>query len=172
MRMIEATKICLGKYVTFSGRASRPEYWWFVLLAFLVTLVLSVIDAFLFGTDPETGESTPILSSIFQLAIFLPALSAGWRRMHDSGRPGWYLLVPTGISALFILAIFFGIFAFGFAETHGADEDALRGAATLMGGAALIVFLVVQLALLVLLIWWLTRPSDEAANAFGPRPTF
>lgn len=171
MNIVEATKICLGKYATFSGRASRPEYWWFALFVFSGSILLAIIDALLFGSDPETGQTNTLLTSVFQLAMFLPALGAGWRRMHDSGRPGWYLLVPMGISVLFLISLFFGIFAFGYAESHGADPDALRGSATLLGVVGMIAYGLAQLVLLVLMIWWLTRPSDEATNAYGPGPT-
>ncbi|MEM1198382.1 MAG: DUF805 domain-containing protein [Pseudomonadota bacterium] len=162
----------MSKYVTFSGRANRPEYWWFVLFVFLGTFVLAIIDTVIFGSDPETGETNTLLSNVFQIAMFLPALSAGFRRLHDSGRPGWYLLIPTGLSILFMLAMFFGVFAFGFAESHGADPEELRGSATVLGIAGLIVFGLAQLAMVALMIWWLTRPSDEGTNAYGPIPTF
>ncbi len=113
-----------------------------------------------------------LLANVFPVAMFLAALSAGFRRLHDSGRPGWYLLVHSGLSICFVLAMVFGVFAFGYAENHGADSEALRGSATVLGIAGLIVFGLAQLVQLALMIWWLTRPSDEAANACGPRPTF
>ncbi len=172
MKMIEATKMCLGKYAKFSGRASRPEYWWFVLFVILGSILMTIIDAAVFGTDPETGEVNTILAPVFHIAIFLPGLAAGWRRMHDSGRPGWYILVPMAVSTLFAVSLFIGVFVFGFAENHGVDLDALRGSATVLTIAGLVVFGLVQLALLGLMIWWLTRPSDDGINDYGPRPSF
>ena len=56
MRFMDAVKKCLGNYVTFSGRAQRAEYWWFVLFVVLVSIVTAIFDSFLFGVDPETGE--------------------------------------------------------------------------------------------------------------------
>lgn len=172
MRMIEAVKACLRNYAKFSGRASRPEYWWFVLFVFAASIVLAVVDSAVFGLDPETGQVNTLLTNVFQVAMFLPALGAGWRRMHDSGRPGWYLLLPMGVSILFTVALVFGVVVFGFAESQGADADGLLGPATALGVTGLIAFAVVQLAILVLVIWWLTRPSDEAENAYGPPSTF
>nr|WP_244598285.1 DUF805 domain-containing protein [Pseudohoeflea suaedae] len=75
------------KYATFSGRARRPEYWWFVLFTFVTSLVFSVLDAMLFGMDVEP------LSTIFSLAILIPSLAVGARRLHDVGRTGWWLLL-------------------------------------------------------------------------------
>lgn len=171
MGFIEAVKTCFSKYFTFSGRAARPEYWWFVLFVVVISFVLSFVDAAIFGVDPETEEPTTVLTGLFQLAIFFPALAVGWRRLHDSGRPGWYVLIPMLVSLIFMIGTFFGIFAFGIAETEVSDPEALRAPAALLGGAGVLVFAAVQLLMLVLIIWWMTRPSDPGPNEYGPQPT-
>ena len=168
MGFVDATKTCLSKYATFSGRAVRSEYWWFFLFVVLASMVLAVVDMILFGTDPETGESPTILSGLFQIAMFLPLLAAGWRRLHDTGRPGWYLLLPMLVSIVFMISVFSGIMVFGLAETHMADPDMLRGPAAMLSGAGMLIFSIVQTALAILMIWWLTRPSDNGSNAYGP----
>jgi len=170
MGFVEAVRTCFSKYFTFSGRAARPEYWWFVLFVVGISIVLSFVDALIFGVDPETDEPSSVLTGLFQLAIFIPGLAVGWRRLHDSGRPGWYLLLPMLASLAFVISMFFGVFAFGVAETELANPDNLIAPAALLGGAGFLVFLVVQLVLLVLMIWWMTRPSDPGPNEYGPQP--
>lgn len=75
----------LQNYATFSGRARRSEYWYFLLFNIIVSIILSVIG---------TTMKTTILSNIYALAVFLPGLAVGVRRMHDVGKSGWYLLIP------------------------------------------------------------------------------
>lgn len=106
MGFTQSVKTCLSKYVVFSGRARRSEYWWFVLFVVLVNIGLAVLGAVFFGTDPETGQGSNLLNSVFQLAILLPLLAAGWRRLHDTGRPGWYLLLPLAFRAPLFLTVF------------------------------------------------------------------
>ena len=162
-----AIRTCLSNYVTFSGRARRPEYWWFLLFVSLLILVFSFIDAAVFGPNPEIGEPRRILASVVQLATFLPLLAVGWRRMHDSGRPGWYLLLPMVVSSAFMLLMLTGVLAFAGLEQVTSDSDAVSGAALALGLTGVLVAVVVQLVLAVLIIWWLTRPSDPAANMYG-----
>jgi len=81
----ESIHKCLTKYAEFNGRASRSEFWWFALFIVLCTSAFTLIN--------ET------LASIFLLAVLLPLLSVGSRRLHDSGKSAWwqlFLLVPVG----------------------------------------------------------------------------
>ncbi|MEZ5864532.1 MAG: DUF805 domain-containing protein [Geminicoccaceae bacterium] len=167
MGFAQAVRTCLGKYVTFSGRAGRPEYWWFILFVMLGVLVLSLIDGFVFGS--EAGSLSP-LTSLFQLLTFLPVLAAAWRRLHDSGKPGWYVLLPMAVSLMFSLAMLSGVTAFGVVEAEGVPADQLGGPASLLGLGGFALFSIIELVLLVLMIWWLTRPSDPGPNAYGPPP--
>ena len=75
-------KTCFQKYATFTGVASRPEYWWFILFYYLVY----ILSAILF--------KSPALTLLWWVGTLLPMLSAGVRRLHDSGRSGWWLLLP------------------------------------------------------------------------------
>lgn len=79
MSFIDAVKACFTKYFDFSGRAKRPEYWWFFLFCFLVSLLLGYV-----------GE---MIAMLFSLATFLPSLAVGARRLHDTNRSGWWLLL-------------------------------------------------------------------------------
>ena len=81
----------LKKYAVFSGRARRKEYWFFVLFNVIISFVLTVIDAATGTYDETVGAG--ILSGIYLLAIFIPSLAVAVRRLHDTGRSGWWLLV-------------------------------------------------------------------------------
>lgn len=92
MTFPDAVRTCLGKYATFSGRAKRPEYWWFVLFYFVAAAVLNVIDNALgLGTGPERQGG--LLSYVFALGMLIPLLAALVRRLHDTGRSGWWALI-------------------------------------------------------------------------------
>ena len=81
----------LKQYAVFSGRASRQEYWMFFLFNFIFAFVLELISGLL-SSAVKTDQS--VLSTIYQLAVFLPSLAVGVRRMHDTGHSGWWLLLP------------------------------------------------------------------------------
>jgi len=83
--MGNAISTCLSKYATFSGRASRSEYWFFVLFTLLVGLVAGVISG-ITGSD--------VLGYAIQIAFWLPGLAVSIRRMHDVDKSGWFILVP------------------------------------------------------------------------------
>jgi len=75
----ESIKLCFQKYADFNGRAKRPEYWWFALFCFVVSMALGVI-----------GDS---ISLAFSLVTLLPSLAAGTRRLHDLNKSGWLQLL-------------------------------------------------------------------------------
>ena len=75
----------LKKYAVFSGRARRKEYWYFFLFNAIFSFVLGLIDN-LVGTYN-------VLSGLYSLAVLLPSLGVSIRRLHDTGRSGWWLLI-------------------------------------------------------------------------------
>jgi uncharacterized membrane protein YhaH (DUF805 family) len=90
----------LQKYAVFSGRARRAEYWIF-------TLVNLIISAVLYGIDSALGMGG-ILSGVYGLAVLIPGLAVGARRLHDTNRSGWWLLIGIiPIIGAVILIIFF-----------------------------------------------------------------
>jgi uncharacterized membrane protein YhaH (DUF805 family) len=81
----------LKKYADFSGRARRKEYWFFVLFYVIILVVLMVIDGFV-GTQIG-GAGFGILTCLYALAMLIPALAVTVRRLHDTGRSGWWILI-------------------------------------------------------------------------------
>ena len=89
--MDSVRSVLIINYSNFSGRASRSEFWWFYLVTGILGFVTGLIDLVLFGselTDPNW------FTWILQVAIFLPFLAVGVRRIHDHGKSGWFILVP------------------------------------------------------------------------------
>ncbi len=110
----ESIKTCFSKYVTFSGRAQRSEFWWWVLFVFAANIVLTWLDIALFGTTETAPGSisgstdTPILSGIFGLATLLPGISVAVRRLHDTDRTGWwYWIVLVPLVGFILLIVWF-----------------------------------------------------------------
>ena len=135
----EAISVCLGKYVTFSGRASRSEYWFFYLFSLIIGVVATIFQ----------GGQEGLISGLATLALLLPSWAVTVRRLHDTNRSGWWLGAP--ILSLFVAVaaplVFFGI-------TPGA------GALTIIAGLA---FFAWAIALLV----FLCTKGDPGPNRFG-----
>ncbi|HYJ26876.1 MAG TPA: DUF805 domain-containing protein [Nocardioides sp.] len=92
MDFMTAVRTCLSKYVGFSGRARRSEYWYFALFSFLVSLATSIIDAII-GTDYDGATTGGLINTVAGLALFLPSLAVAVRRLHDTDRSGWWILI-------------------------------------------------------------------------------
>jgi uncharacterized membrane protein YhaH (DUF805 family) len=81
----------LKKYTEFTGRARRKEYWFFVLFNIIISAVLGVVDYFTGTYSAAYGMG--LLGCIYVLAVLLPAIAVSIRRLHDTGRSGWWLLL-------------------------------------------------------------------------------
>jgi uncharacterized membrane protein YhaH (DUF805 family) len=104
MSFPDSVKICFSKYADFNGRARRSEYWWWILFTVLVGIVASIIDAIL-GTG--NGSGSGLIQSIANLALLLPSLAVGARRLHDTDRSAWWLLLWLAICVGWIVLIIF-----------------------------------------------------------------
>jgi uncharacterized membrane protein YhaH (DUF805 family) len=90
VNLIDATKSGFRNYAKFSGRARRSEFWFWLLFSFLVGVVASIVDNAL-GLTTSNGSGP--FQGLFGLALLVPSLAVGWRRMHDTGKNGaLYLL--------------------------------------------------------------------------------
>ncbi len=89
----------LKKYAVFGGRARRMEYWYFMLFNIIIAAALSWIDNLV---------GTYVLSGLYSLAVLLPEIGVGVRRLHDTGRSGWWLLIGLiPLIGTIILIIYF-----------------------------------------------------------------
>jgi uncharacterized membrane protein YhaH (DUF805 family) len=81
----------LKKYAVFEGRAGRKEYWFFILFNILISMALGYVDWLTGNINPETGLG--ILSGIYALGVMIPGMAVSVRRLHDTDRSGWWLLI-------------------------------------------------------------------------------
>jgi len=96
----------LRKYADFRDRARRAEYWWFYLFVIIAFTVASIIDSLL-GFGGSVGPYG-ILSALLGLAMLIPSLAAGVRRLHDTDRSGWWLLMALiPLIGLLVLLVFY-----------------------------------------------------------------
>lgn len=113
----------LRQYVDFTGRARRKEYWMFTLVNVIISLVLAIIDNLL---------TIGLLGLLYSLAVLLPSLGAGVRRLHDTGRSGWWLLI--GIIPLIgwiVLIVFLATDGERQPNAYGPDPKAVPGEAAI-----------------------------------------
>lgn len=96
-------KVVRDNYVNFSGRAQRKEYWMFVLFNVLIIIALQIIETMVGLNVGDTG----IISTLYALAVVLPSLAVGVRRLHDTGKSGWWILLSLiPILGAIVLIIF------------------------------------------------------------------
>ena len=102
-----------NKYIEFSGRASRSEFWWFALFSAIMGVVTSILDLAL-GTIAA-------INLLFSLAVLLPTLAVSVRRLHDTDRSGWWLLLTLIPIVGWLVLLYFYV-------QKGTDGDNRHGA--------------------------------------------
>ena len=117
MNFQTSIKTCFTKYATFSGRASRSEFWFFCLFCFLGGIVGMIIDTMMLGYPAE--ETGPI-NLIFNVVVFLPGLAAGARRLHDIDRSGWWQLIYFTVIGIILLIVWFATIGSSKKNIHGS----------------------------------------------------
>lgn len=98
----------LKKYAEFSGRARRKEYWMFALFNLIIFVALMIFSAVIASMDESLGMIGSLLILVYSLAILLPGLAVAVRRLHDTGRSGWWFLiafVPFGGIVLLVFTV-------------------------------------------------------------------
>ncbi|MFI6254892.1 DUF805 domain-containing protein [Micromonospora zamorensis] len=116
MSFIAAVKSVFSQYVGFTGRARRSEYWWFVLFTVIVSIVAAILDSAL-GLTFENG-TTGFIGLVVNLALLLPTLAVAVRRLHDTDRTGWWVLIGlVPLVGAIVLIVFFVS-----DSTHGANR--------------------------------------------------
>ncbi|RSY88728.1 DUF805 domain-containing protein [Sphingomonas koreensis] len=163
------------RYFDFKGRSRRKEYWMYTLFVVIVSFVLAFLDSMLGLGGSATGDadltgtsvgasgamSGGLLSNIFSLATIIPSLAVGVRRLHDTDRSGWWILLPLG--PILIGAVLMGaslMTAMSGGGSAGFSGIALFGMIMLLGG----------LACAILLLVWYCTPGTAGPNRFGEDP--
>ncbi len=157
----------LKRYAEFSGRSRRMEYWMFFLFQILVSMALMILlfsvgGAALFsGGDPTAlaaaGGGFMLvmgLYMLFSLAMFIPSIAVGVRRLHDTNRSGWWLLAPLAPYVLMFVAV---------GMSASSPDSAAGGVLAMIGGLGVLV-------LGITLIVFLLLDGTRGPNRFGPDP--
>jgi uncharacterized membrane protein YhaH (DUF805 family) len=98
MNFQDAIKSGFKNYVTFSGRALRSEFWYWMLFCLILGIVTSILDGAVF---PDSDLSP--ISTIFSVGTFLPSIAVAARRLHDIDRTGWWQLIGFTIIGIIVL---------------------------------------------------------------------
>ena len=141
----------LRKYATFTGRARRKEFWWFVLLTWLISLSAA-------GVDHLLGLKIGVVGLACLLGMLLPQTAVTVRRLHDTNRSGWWLLLPL-VPAL--PAMIFII------RSAAEKQIGQPSAVTIIG---IVVSTIAYWAVAILLVFWFCRRGTIGENRFGPDP--
>lgn len=187
MTFKEAVSACMSKYATLSGRARRSEYWWFSLFILLLTsfpvIALSIVNLVQGGSltvDPEKLSSTPdVVVTIFEvmlalvcLLFLLPSIAVQVRRLHDTGRSGWWLVwsllsrIPYEITSVFVLGG-------SYAESRNVITNLVHGfQASPVGGSLLLLFSLLSWGMSIVILVFMLQDSDKGENRFGPSPKY
>ncbi len=167
---VQAVKICLKKFFDFTGRARRSEYWWFVLFVMIVSMVFNFIGA--------VFPMVNILGLIVGLLLSIAQLAALTRRLHDTGRSGWWVLVY----GLFMLVTYGALVAIlapvagelmaegdhmALAELMAnAFMDSPIAAAVMICGALATAFMA------IITLIFAVKDSQWTENKYGPSPKY
>ena len=158
MDFITAIKTCFSKYADFTGRARRSEFWFWYLFTVLVSMFSSWIP----------------FASLVTLALVIPTLAASVRRLHDTGRSGWWLLlsiIPSIIWFIILIALLgYAIFTI----ITAGDYDPNLLANNLVANIGLCVTYILSLIVtfvcqIILIVWW-AKDSTPGANEYGENP--
>lgn len=174
MGPVQTITTCLRKSFTFSGRASRSEFWWFVLSINLLIPIAGLVDYWLFGTGRylfmyQEGNfqfeifTDGVFTLIFPVLSLISILTAAARRLHDNGRSGHWLFLPLLLLLLLFMITPVMLALFGQAQ----------GQATIMTGfpALIVTYLALSIFLgLIAILFWLASPSQPGPNRYGPNP--
>jgi uncharacterized membrane protein YhaH (DUF805 family) len=102
--------VVLERYAKFDGRAGRPEFWWYALAGFIISIVLNLFA--------QISDVLIILPLLYGLAVLIPGIAVGIRRLHDTGKSGWFLLIGLiPCVGPIILIVFFAT-----AGTRGSNQ--------------------------------------------------
>ena len=165
MDFLTAVKTCFRKYFDFTGRARRSEYWYFILLIAVGSIVLGIVDLLLFSSARAAedgsltitldffkigydGDFNEPLSDTFGILTLVPLVSAGVRRLHDIGKSGWFLAVPF-LPSLLLWPFSLGLNVPGFVT---------------------VLFIISSFLLSIVVLIMLAHDDGPGDNEFGPSP--
>lgn len=156
---ITAIKMFFANYANFKGRSTRAEYWWVILFMILVSCVLSMFG--IFGT---------CLNWVFSLACLIPSLAIGTRRLHDTSKSGWWLVIFYVIMIACVVWIVTVLAQNAPGLLSGdvsAAEELAKNAQSIFAN-----LIFPYILLFIFVIWWIVLMCIKSApdNQYGPNP--
>lgn len=118
MEFGEAIRTCFQKFATFSGRASRSEFWYFQLFGLVTSIVAEILDQALFSSS---GAFSGPLGWIATVVFIVPSIAVGSRRLHDSEKTGWLQLIGLTVVGLIPLIVWWASRGTRGENRYGAD---------------------------------------------------
>jgi len=157
---IDWAKRPIQKYADFTGRAPRAEFWWFFLALVIAFIVAGIVESIL-GINHMIMFAYGPLRALLWLATIVPCLAVGVRRLHDTNRTGWWIVLPI---VPYCLAFVLG----GAAMMGGA---AMGSGVGVMAGAGLAsIFLLIGAICAILVLVFYCLPGTPGDNRYGPNP--
>ncbi|MFT4038553.1 MAG: DUF805 domain-containing protein [Thermomicrobiales bacterium] len=156
MGFTDAVRSGFNNYANFNGRALRSEYWWWAVFGWIAGVIARALDSALhlnFATDATTGQGSGVLSLIVSLALLIPGLAVAVRRLHDTDRSGWWLLLGIIPFLAWIVLIIGALVA------SSTNSDNI--------GGWLALGLVPLICWIVLLVWFASK-GTPGPNRYGP----
>jgi uncharacterized membrane protein YhaH (DUF805 family) len=155
-----AKRPIIEKYADFSGRAPRAEYWWYFLALVVAFVVVSIVESIVGLKGMILGLYGP-LTVLLWGATIVPGIAVGVRRLHDTGRSGWWILLP--------IIPYFLAFVLGGAAMMGAAAGG--SSAGMMAGAGIAgIFLILGAICAIILLVFMVLPGTPGENRYGVNP--
>jgi uncharacterized membrane protein YhaH (DUF805 family) len=155
-----AKRPIIEKYADFSGRAPRAEYWWYFLALVVAFVVVSIVESIVGLKGMILGLYGP-LTVLLWAATIVPGIAVGVRRLHDTGRSGWWILLP--------IIPYFLAFVLGGAAMMGAAAGG--SSAGMMAGAGIAgIFLILGAICAIILLVFMVLPGTPGENRYGVNP--
>ena len=193
MKFWEAVKTCFRKYFDFKGRARRSEYWWFVLFTGIVCAVWSFLSVFIsmfgliwLGSSGDGSESTVIVTILATMLIpmlflIIPQYAATTRRLHDTGRSGWWVVLSLVVSFAYLGAYIKALMPmWDQMEQMTGPSSAFSQAQVIANtfhaspafGVLLCILMLASIAITITMLVFEVQDSHEGTNQYGPSPKY
>ena len=150
MNFTESIKVCFSKYAVLSGRAQRSEFWWFFLFSAVSSAIAGIV---------------PVIGQLYPLVLLIPSLAVAARRLHDTGRSAWWLLLYLASILATGIALAALVLAYVFEADRGKDAAALSVA--LIG---MVSFFIVAVGCSIAPLIFYVLPGTVGPNRYGPDP--
>lgn len=155
----EAVKLSWSKLTQFTGRSRRSEFWWSYLALFIINIFMSFI---------------PFIGSIGTLAVYLAMIPLCFRRLHDTGRSGWWygagIIISVALGIAICATIFTGLA--GNTSIHDSLQDVVMETLTLLLTPQIITGYIILTIYGIVLLVFLCQDSQPFDNKFGPSPKY